>query len=753
MIKRNKKGKTQLKRKVSQWMAVTLTAAAVLSAAPVAGYAAPVGGEVSFVPLEASDTTPPAFVGAGSSSGSQVYLNFNEYFDINAPENSSYEEVAAFLKNNISISNDGVNFTPFQMQESEAYIYNGNQIYLHYYQNMKIIVGSNTVIKIAAGTLKDESGNLNEEMNLQVSPPVIQSAEVSADNHDIVITFNEEVFDNAENGIYLKGLSEVVANDAENESYLKQYISISRDPQRNPIQLTEQDTATVVSGKLHIHLAEAIKGESNQVFINGYAVRDADGNVQTDTRVTAYIKANAGVEDPNPGDTTPPQFVNYYFSNGLKDLNLHFDEDIQMDSEAIATFKQNTEMYNSETGQSYSGLADDVEVTVSGSTINLHFVTQPPGNYRYFHFYGMNGITDMSGNKANYFTVRTEWFETSELMDLNHGYLSYDGRMISLGLNSYGNLVDLTSDEMGSHLKESIQVSLDQGATFADLGPNDIVLLQNNEMKIILENPITAGTIQVKIEANIVGDEYKYQTNIEINHMIANNTPDFRGSFLSNTATEFLFEDNASWRDQVTSIEVYDDYNEVTRELTSSEYSLSKGKLTIQKGVFLEGHQYSITINANGYSSKYIEGYAMKSTELFYMTAPVVTPVNGITAKINVLARDHANQSNHSNPLTRESNNNTNQRGNQSVVFQLFDGTTPVSIVAADLKVGTGTYSANFNVSDAATNANYTVKAYIVSKYSNDPADVGLNLATVKTQSEFDQALLLSENHNNNSPE
>ncbi|WP_138753950.1 hemoblobin-interacting domain-containing protein [Paenibacillus sinopodophylli] len=736
MNTRNKKGKTQLKRKVSQWMAVTLTAAAVLSAAPVTGYATPVGGEVNFVPLTVPDTAPPVFVGAVSSNGKYVYLKFNEYFSIHAPDNSTPEQVADFLKNNISLSSDGVNFTPFQKQDSEAYI-EDQELYLSYNQNMKIITSANTVIKIAAGTIKDEVGNLNEEMNLQVSPPVIQSAEVSSDNHDIVITFNEEVFDNTED-----------------EGFLKEYIEISRNPQKNSIQLTEQDTATVVSGKLHIHLVEAIKGESNQIIISGRALRDAEGNVQNDTRATAYIKANTGVNDPNPADTTPPKLERYFFSNELHDLALYFDEDIQMDEAAIATFKQNVQMYNNATGY-YNGLANDVQVTISGNTINLHFVTLPPGDYSYFYFYGLDVITDMNGNKLSDNGFETRWTNKNQLSNMYsyNNYLSYNGRLLSLGFESYSNsLVDLTVDGTGSHLKEKIQISLDQGNTFEKLGPNDIVSLQNNEIKIIFHNAITVGSIQLKVEDGIVGDEYGYRKNIEVNTRITDNTPDFRGSILSNAVSEFLFEDNTSWRDQVTSIEVYDNYQDITRELTSSEYTLTNGKLTIQKGVFLDGREYYINIKANGYSSKRVEGYAMKSTELFYMTAPAVTPVNGITAKINVLARNNNNQSGNDYLLARDSNSNTNQSGNQSVVFQLFNGTTPVSIVAADLKVGTGTYSANFNVSDAATNPNYTVKAYIVSKYSDDPTDVGLNLASVKTQSEFDQALLLSENNNNNNP-
>ncbi|MGO4376282.1 hypothetical protein AB4Z21_37140, partial [Paenibacillus sp. MCAF20] len=104
----------------------------------------------------------------------------------------------------------------------------------------------------------------------------------------------------------------------------------------------------------------------------------------------------------------------------------------------------------------------------------------------------------------------------------------------------------------------------------------------------------------------------------------------------------------------------------------------------------------------------------------------------GITATLNLLSNAY----------------NDDTIGNQTIIFELFDGQTPVSIVAADLKIGTGTYSANFNVSDAATNSDYTVKAYVVSHYNNDPAYVGLNLATVKTQSEFELALIQAAENN-----
>ncbi|MNI72745.1 hypothetical protein D3C73_1287040 [compost metagenome] len=127
------------------------------------------------------------------------------------------------------------------------------------------------------------------------------------------------------------------------------------------------------------------------------------------------------------------------------------------------------------------------------------------------------------------------------------------------------------------------------------------------------------------------------------------------------------------------------------------------------------------------------------------MTAPVVTAENGITAKINLFN----NAIGFGNSRARESDSDSST-GTQTVIFELFHGDIPVSIVAAALKVDTGTYSANFNVSDP---AGYTVKAFVVSKYSNNITSLGLNLATVKTQLELDQAMMNANNNNNNRPE
>ncbi|MDG0811417.1 hypothetical protein [Cohnella rhizosphaerae] len=86
--------------------------------------------------------------------------------------------------------------------------------------------------------------------------------------------------------------------------------------------------------------------------------------------------------------------------------------------------------------------------------------------------------------------------------------------------------------------------------------------------------------------------------------------------------------------------------------------------------------------------------------------------------------------------------------GSQAVVFELFDGTTPVSIATAELAIGTGTYTAKFNIGDK-DSTNYTVKAFVVSSFDSDTGYMGLNLGTVKTQAEIDEAMIMPQNNYN----
>ncbi|KGE20154.1 DUF1533 domain-containing protein [Paenibacillus wynnii] len=671
----------------------------------------PSDADITISDISAHDITPPAFVGAVSDDGNDVYLNFDENFSINASLDSDEDQINTFLKSKLSVATDGEHFVSVTAHQGDIYQNNSRQIYLNYDNDIKVILGTNTIIKIASGTLKDVAGNLNEEMNLQVSPPVIQSTAISSDNHDVTITFNEDVVGNTES--------------------LENYIYLVRGSNSIWKHLVEGDTVKIESGKLKIHFVEALSGKTNQISINGGVLKDSDGNVQNDSRLTALIEANVGGIDPAPADTTQPTYLYSYFSNSFQDLNVVFDEDIHNATADEASFLQNVQWYNSNNW--YYSLPSDATVTFSGPIATIHFAAPLTGYQYYFYFYP-NHFKDTAGNViGNY--VNTNWFYPQNTgFDLDDGYFSQDGRWMSLEFDSNTNLVDQTLIDGISHLNEQITLSTDGGVTYTALDAQDVVTVQGDKINIFFQNPKQQGSIKVKVAANVVSDLYDTVRNSAVDEEVAYNTPDISGYVLSNAVSEFVFADNPVWRSHVKEVVVYDSSIGTDRELTSSEYTLSEGKLTISAGVFLEDHYYEISVDADGYSSKYFEGRAYKSSEIFYITTPVVSVDNGITAKINLFNNAYDNGS----------------IGNQTVLFELFDGTTPVSIVAANLKVNTGTYSANFNVSDAATNPNYTVKVFVVSKYSSDSTNLGLNLATVKTQLEINQAMSNVGNDNHN---
>lgn len=661
--------------------------------------------------IAALDITPPAYIGSSSYDGTPVILKFDEDIYINTGE----ENPSAYLKTKMSIATDGVNFAPLSELSNDLNAAGSNEIFINYSNDMKVIIGTNTLIKIDSGALKDAAGNLNAEMILHVTPPVIQSATISSDSQDVTITFQEDVVDNT--------LSEEI-------SYLKNSIFLLKDGANSSqwTELTANDTASVVSGKLVIHFATALSGAANQIVIKGRVLTDSYGNLQNNDTITPLIQGSGDFVD-----TTAPQLLESYLSNG-QGVTLVFDEDVQNAMIDEASFRAGIWYYGGSTtgGNFVKGIPSDATLTFSGKTLVIRFAATLTGSQYYFQF-NPNSFKDTSGNiLTNY--VGTGWLYPRQTLTIQGGSFSHDGRWLSLDSNLEYNdkLVDQTLVNGVSDLKNQITISTDHGATFTALDAQDVVTIQGNRIVVLFHEAKKSGTIQVKIAANTLSDLGENVRNAAIDQVVAYNTPDITGYFLSNTVSEFLFEDNAEWRSKVKDILISDDNNGINRPLNSSEYTLVAGVLTINKGVFQEGVYYYITIDADGYSSKYFEGQAYTSNELFYMTAPVVTAENGITAKVNIL--NYAGTSN----------------GTQSVVFELMNGTTPVSIVAANLKVNTGTYTANFNVTDAATNHNYTVRAYVVSKFNSNLMDVGLSLATQVTQAEYDLKLLQQGNNNNN---
>ncbi|KAI7264220.1 hypothetical protein KC345_g8901 [Hortaea werneckii] len=620
--------------------------------------------------IAANDITAPVFTGSRSNDGSWVNLYFDEDFSLNLPDEATEEQADTFLASRISVAGDGEHFVPFTNNEGSAYQNNSRELYLNYDNDMTIISGTDTVIRIAGGTLKDAAGNLNAEMNVHVSPPVIQSAVVSNDNHDVVITFNKDIVNNTSSDDNLKSNIYLVRTVSGQEKSFK--------------ALVAQDTLSIESNKLHIHFAEALSGTESQIVIGSGVLKDLNGNLWDQDTVSGFLETAVGGVDPSPADTTMPAYLYYSVSDDYQDITFVFDEDIYNAMGNDSSFLQNVQWYDPFRNQWIYTLPSDVTVTFSGSKFTMHFPVPLTGSQYYYQF-NSGHFKDAAGNVLTDY-VTTNWINPQNPaagISYNGGYFSGDGRFLSLAFNTSTALTDQTLIDGVSHLSEYITISTDYGLTYSALDPLDVVSLQGSQIAIIFHNAKQQGSVKVKVAPGVLSDLYDTKRNSAVEATIAYNTPELTGYFFSNTDT---------------------------------------------------GTRYTVTVDAEGYSSKYFEGQAYKSSEVFYMTAPVVTGDNGITASIRLLNNAYDDEVN----------------GNQTIIFELFDGTSPVSIVAANLKVDTGTYSANFNVGDAAVNPNYTVKAYVVSRYGNDPVNLGLNLATVKTPPELDLAMLAANQNNYN---
>ncbi|CAI6086568.1 hemoblobin-interacting domain-containing protein [Cohnella sp. JJ-181] len=722
---------------VGEGNAIRIAAGAVILNGEPDAYAAP----IELKGIVGADIVPPAFAGAESGNNTlTLYFDekispvLSEDFD---PENEAqYSAAKAEFQSKIQIAQDGEHFSPLvdglvnlnwdSLVNPE---WDGNYLQISYDNSLEIVSGSKTKIKLPAGLFKDAVGNVTPEMTLAVSPPSIMSAELSANNHDVTVTFDRNIY----------ATPTYTPEDLKSSIWLLEDSGRSRD-------LDVEDTVEITEDQLKIHFETALNGDSNQIVIDDSTLRDVSGNYSSQDTVSPYLKAHA---EGDASDTTAPELVDYLVSPDHKDITLLFNEPVIIPNTSLDQFKASVRWYDSNYGYMY-GLPSDATVTIIEDDIKIHFETLS-GSVLYMKFY-LGYITDLKGN-SNDRTFYTNWFDSANVSAISlSGYFDLNGRYLNLDIQSdYADqFVDLTVDENGSHLKEKIKISTDNGVTFKSLSEADKVILDGSRIAIFLHDRVTAGTMQVKLEADALMDSHHYQANDEIRQTIAYNTPSITGYLFSDADTVLKYEENAEWSAHITSIKIMDRTSYSSRTLTASEYEISGGKLTIYKGVFLKGRAYQINVAADGYSSQGFSGNAYKSSDIFYMTAPTVTKSSGITASVFIYNRAFVTNFNN-NPFAMVSESSSSSAGTQSVVFELFDGDTPVSIVAAELAVGTGTYTAKFSVSDAASvSRNYTVKAFIVSSFDAETHNVGLNLGTVKTQSEIDEALMLSQNNNKN---
>lgn len=675
------------------------------------------------------DVTPPSFVGA-VSGGEEGEYYIELYFDGDLVANKGDMDEETFLRSKIEIATDGVNFEPLHPGDVGI---DGDLVYIYYDYDIPVVVGEHTKIKIFADTIKDEADNLNAEMTLEVTPPVILSVETGNDYHDVTITFSEDIVD---------------TTMVDGESALKNQMMLGRNGIQSSTEAGEVSppmTAMIEGNQLKLSFEEPLAGTKNIVSMNPEAITDSSGNHVADTLITPPIPGDPSIEVPEEPeviegpDTSSPRLIDYYHFNG-QDFVFVFDEEVFNNTGDMDSLKGLIQLNQSSLNTwKYLSEHPGAEISFTANTMTIHiaesFFSAIPESYVIFKI-PQGTLRDASGNAQPIvsYIFWQEYFFPDQSIEIDDSEISNNGRWLTLDFNE--EIEDHTLMEGISYLGDKISISTDRGDTFTALSDQDVVAVYGDRLVILFHDAIEAGTIQVKIGADAVSTHGGAFTNDEIIELVAYNTPEIGGYFFSNAASELVFEDNEEWRNSVTDIYVIASfyriegtsyhYEVVPRRLNPSEYTLTAGKLTMHPGVFEAELDYAVEVRADGYSSKFIGGYALPSSEIYYMTAPEIMAANGITAAVDVL-------------YTLPGYEEDFEVGNQTIVFELMDGSTPVSIVAAELEVSSGTYRAHFNVVDAATNPNYSVKVFIVSEFNADSGSVGINMSKQVTQSEFDQ--------------
>lgn len=569
-------------------------------------------------------------------------------------------------------------------------------------------------VKIAAGTLKNISGLVTGEIisdEVEVNDhnsPVYQGVSVNGDRNVVTLTFDENLH---ENNMDLRTIS----------SQLVYKTKISRSGNYF-YDLEEGDTVVIVDKTLVITLITPLTGSQNKIRIMPGAISDEFGNYNQFSVVTQFIDVSAA---------SAPIYDHSELSNLNRDWTLYFDKNVKnaalgTPEAALAALKNaiTVSLNNAEP----QAIDPSTTIEFIDNKLVLHFAN-PFVDPNISIYIAANAIADTGSNVLTT-GIETESIDPHDFKEpeFNQAYLvTNHTAVLEFNLDNCNYTLENNTLD-ATILKSKVTYSTNYGQTFSALGANDTVYVRNNSLYVYFANVIQ-GNLQIKVAVDTLKDSVgNVLTSETVTHDIVTNLfnkPTLVGSYFSNVPSVFTFEDNAEWRSKIQKVVLYDySYNNV-RSLSPNEYSTSAGKLTIAKGVFEENSNYYLIVFADGYYTTVLNNLtAIKSQDSYYITPVTLDKTSGIEATVKVASH----QSN----------------GPLSVVFQLMNGQAAGSIVVGKYEFlgdeygDKGTFKANFNVSDFATNPNYTVRAFIVSEYSNSLLSVGANLATQITEAEFD---------------
>lgn len=575
-------------------------------------------------------------------------------------------------------------------------------------------------VKIAANALKSSIGLVAGELTTEsivardITAPVYQSSEVSADHKVVTLTFDKTLVNNVTQSCpyywCIQSLSDYIYIEKSENGYFQQLRYIG-------------GTVELLNNKMVVTLNTPLTGTSNKIAINPGALRDELGNVLNTGVVTKFIDV---------ATTAPPRYLHSSIDNLNHDWTLFFDKNVKINTASVDDLKAAIKL-------SIHGVEKSIDssttVTFIDNKLVLHFAAPLVDNNIEIHI-AANVVTDTFNSNALTDPIKTEQLTPHNMYppEFSEAYLITSHTVeLYFYSNNETDLVDNTVDTAGSHLKEYVTYSTDKGATFLPLQPDDEVTISNGSLYVYFDH-IIQGNLQIKIAGNTLKETYGnvLTTSVitgDIDTKYTNYAPRLKGSFFSDVPSVLTFEDNAIWRSKIQKVVLSENAsNWSERILSPDQYTISAGKLTILPGVLEQEVYYRVIVYADGFNNRYTDYMtAIRSQDSYYITPVKMEIANGITAKVRIAE----NQSN----------------GHLHVIFQLMNDQLPVSIVAAESDYfQSGTFTANFNVADAATNPKYKVRAFIVSEYSNSPLSVGVNLATSITDSEYDVMQYQNEN-------
>ncbi|MGG4146077.1 hypothetical protein ABEW34_23530 [Paenibacillus algorifonticola] len=158
---------------------------------------------------------------------------------------------------------------------------------------------------------------------------------------------------------------------------------------------------------------------------------------------------------------------------------------------------------------------------------------------------------------------------------------------------------------------------------------------------------------------------------------------------------------------------------------TPGDIGQNNGEIKLQAGVLLEGENNIVVKSYDTIDGVY-NVTLHQSEHSFYMSEPLIDRASGgLTASVK---------------FVRNINNNS-YNGTATAIFQLMNGDVPVDTVSVTTNRldSYQTNRAHFNIADAATNPNYSVRVFLITGDNADPNNLGYTLVTEVDATEFEQ--------------